>query len=539
MNETIDTFEKRMNYVCQVKNDITKLKKSDKIPTLEHIGSKKLLPRERIACLIDPGSPFLEFSPLAGFNMYDKKVHSGGIITGIGKIHNKLAMIICNDPTVKAGSYYPITIKKELRAQQIALDNKLPCIYLVDSGGANLDLQDEVFPDVDDFGGIFYNMANLSNRGIRQIAIVLGPSIAGGAYQPGMCDVNIISKPRGYVALAGSALVEAATGEHTEPSELGGADLHCKESGVCDQYAINEIDAITQARIQMKHLNINDVDFEKIVNCKKPRYDMKDVYGLLSSDLKQPFDIKQIIARIVDDSEFDEFKPLYGPSIVTGWGNIYGQTVGIIGNNGVIFTESAHKVYIYFILFFIFIFWQIDHFINLCNQDSVPLLFLHNVSGFMVGKKYERQGINKAGSNVLKSLVSSTNSKISLLIGGSYGAGNYGMCGRSFKPNFLYTWPSSRIAVMGAEQAANAMAGVKRRKYGNSIYIFNIIWLIEWSLEDDQKYVAEKLNSFNEQSDPYYASARLWDDGIIHPLQTREILGMSYIFILLIITIDF
>lgn len=505
MNEKIIKFENNMSYICQIKNDMSKLIKNDKKSTILHIGRKKLLPRERINLLIDPGSPFLELSPLAGYDMYDKKVYSGGIITGIGKIYNKLVMVICNDATVKAGSYYPITIKKELRAQEIAFENKLPCVYLVDSGGANLDMQDQVFPDRDDFGGIFYNMANLSYNGIRQIAVVLGPSIAGGAYQPGMCDINIISKPRGYVALAGSALVKAATGEDVPPEELGGADVHCRESGVCDQYAVDEIDAIQQARIQIKNLNVPEIEINKVKDVIEPRYKMEDVYGLISENLNESFDMRQIIARFVDDSEFDEFKPLYGTSVVTGWSKLYGNKIGIIGNNGVLFTDSSHKI---------------DHFIQICAQDNTPLLFLHNVSGFMVGKKYEKEGINKAGSNILKSLVETKNPKISLIIGGSYGAGNYGMCGRSFRPNFLYTWPSSRIAVMGSEQAANAMASVQKRKYKN-----------EWSIDRNKEYIKNKIDTFNNQSDPYYATARLWDDGIINPIKTRQILGLSYFYL--------
>ncbi len=470
-----------------------------------HVARGKLLARDRIRELIDDNSAFLELSQLAAHGVYeDEVVAAGGIITGIGHVAGQECMIVANDATVKGGTYYPVTVKKHLRAQTIAAENHLPCIYLVDSGGANLPRQAEVFPDREHFGRIFFNQANMSARNIPQIAVVMGSCTAGGAYVPAMADESIIVKEQGTIFLAGPPLVKAATGEEVSAEELGGADVHARESGVSDHYANNDHHALELARRAISRLNRTkpqQVDRAAVV---PPKYAAEELYGVIPADAKKPFDVREVIARIVDGSEFDEFKALYGATLVTGFARIYGYPVGIVANNGILFSESAQKG---------------AHFIELCGQRKIPLVFLQNITGFMVGKQYEAGGIAKHGAKMVTAVASVAVPKFTVIIGNSYGAGNYGMCGRAYDPRFLFTWPNSRISVMGGEQAAEVLVQVKRNQLEASGG--------EFSTEEEAKFKQPILDTYNEEGHPYYASARLWDDGVIDPAQTRDVLGMS------------
>ena len=470
----------------------------------KHLGRGKLLPRDRIDQLIDVGSPFLEVSQLAAYEVYDVPVPSAGIICGVGLVNGRHCMIIANDATVKGGTYFPLTVKKHLRAQDIALQNNLPCIYLVDSGGANLPQQDEVFPDKLHFGRIFYNQATMSSQGIPQIAVVMGSCTAGGAYVPAMADESIIVKQQGTIFLAGPPLVKAATGEEVSAEELGGADTHCRTSGVADHYAESDQHALLIAR-------------QCIANCPKPagntllrkdaalpRYPAEELYGVVGTDLRKPFDVRDVIARVVDDSQFDEFKALYGTTLVCGFSHIDGYPVGIVANNGVLFSESAQKG---------------AHFIELCCQRQIPLVFLQNITGFMVGKKYEAEGIAKHGAKMVTAVACAKVPKFTVIIGGSYGAGNYGMCGRAFEPNFMWMWPNSRISVMGGEQAAGVLTQVKRDQLAARGESF--------TAADEKAMRDPVLEQYEHQGHPYYASARLWDDGIIDPKDTRNVLSIA------------
>jgi len=469
-----------------------------------HLDRGKLLVRDRVNALLDPGSAFLEFSQLAAYQVYDDSVPCAGIITGIGRVAGQECVIVANDATVKGGTYYPITVKKHLRAQAIAQENNLPCIYLVDSGGANLPNQDEVFPDKEHFGRIFFNQANMSANNIPQIAVVMGSCTAGGAYVPAMADESIIVKEQGTIFLAGPPLVKAATGEEVSAEDLGGADVHCRTSGVTDHYAQNDHHALTIARTAIKHLNR---DKPMNISCQQvedPAYDGKEIYGIIPKDTRQPFDIREIIARIVDGSNFDEFKALYGNTLVCGFAHIFGYPVGIVANNGVLFGESAEKG---------------AHFIQLCGQRKIPLIFLQNITGFMVGKQYESGGIAKHGAKMVTAVATVKVPKFTVLIGGSFGAGNYGMCGRAYDPRMLFMWPNARISVMGGEQAAGVMAQVtrdKKAKLGEN-----------WSESDEQQLKQPIIDNYEHQGHPYYASARLWDDGVIDPADTRQVLGLA------------
>lgn len=469
-----------------------------------HTARGKLLPRDRVAQLLDVGSPFLEIGQLAALGQYDDQVPAAGLIAGIGRVAGIECMIIANDATVKGGTYFPLTVKKHLRAQEIALENRLPCIALVDSGGANLPNQDEVFPDRDHFGRIFYNQATLSSMGVPQVAAVMGSCTAGGAYVPAMSDYSIIVKGQGTIFLAGPPLVKAATGEVVTSEELGGADVHAKTSGVVDYLAHNDAHALDQVRRIIANLNWQK---PMPVACKpavKPLYAADELYGIVGADLKKPFDIRQVIARVVDGSMFDEFKEHYGATLVTGFAHIYGYPVGIVANNGVLFSESAQKG---------------AHFIELCSQRNIPLVFLQNITGFMVGKKYEAEGIAKHGAKMVTAVATSRVPKFTVIVGGSFGAGNYGMCGRAFQPRFLWMWPNARISVMGGEQAAGVLAQVREEalaKQGKPL-----------SDEEREAIKAPLRAQFEAQAHPYYASSRLWDDGIIDPKDTRRVLGLA------------
>ncbi|WP_374354133.1 carboxyl transferase domain-containing protein [Chitinimonas sp.] len=469
-----------------------------------HTARGKLLPRDRVAQLLDIGSPFLEIGQLAAHGQYDDQVPSAGLIAGIGRVSGVECMIIANDATVKGGTYYPITVKKHLRAQEIAMQNRLPCIALVDSGGANLPNQDEVFPDRDHFGRIFFNQANLSAQGVPQIAAVMGSCTAGGAYVPAMSDYSIMVKNQATIFLAGPPLVKAATGEVVSAEDLGGADVHAKISGVADYYAHNDAHALDQVRRIVANLNWQKPMTVAMKPVQAPLYPSEELYGIVGADLKKPFDIRQVIARIVDGSQFDEFKETYGATLVTGFAHIYGMPVGIVANNGVLFSESAQKG---------------AHFIELCSQRNIPLVFLQNITGFMVGKKYEAEGIAKHGAKMVTAVATSKVPKFTVVIGGSYGAGNYGMCGRAYSPNFLFMWPNARIAVMGGEQAAGVLAQVREEalaKKGQQI------------TEEEREAIKKPLrDQFESQSHPYYATSRLWDDGIIDPKDTRRVLGLA------------
>lgn len=470
----------------------------------KHIGRGKLLPRERVRQLLDVGSPFLELSQFAAYNMYDNQVPSAGIITGIGRVNGQECIIVVNDATVKGGTYFPETIKKHLRAQEIAEQNHLPCIYLVDSGGANLPQQDQVFPDRDHFGRIFFNQANMSAKGITQIAVVMGSCTAGGAYVPAMADESIIVKEQGTIFLGGPPLVKAATGEEVTAEDLGGADVHCRNSGVTDHYAVDDKHALGITRTIITHINKQKHQPWDVKKPIEPLYPKEELYGVIPTDARKPFDIREVIARVVDGSEFDEFKPLYGNTLICGFARIWGYPVGIIANNGILFSESALKG---------------AHFIELCCQRNIPLVFLQNITGFMVGKKYENGGIAKNGAKMVTAVACAKVPKFTVIVGGSFGAGNYGMCGRAYSPRFLWMWPNARISVMGGEQAASVLAQVKRDNFDRKG--------IEWSQEDEKQFKAPIEEMYETQGHPYYASARLWDDGIIDPADTRQVLGLG------------
>ncbi len=470
----------------------------------KHTARGKLLPRERVQMLLDPGTPFLEVAPLAALNMYNNDAPCAGVIAGIGRVNGVDCMIVCNDATVKGGTYYPMTVKKHLRAQEIAQQNRLPCIYLVDSGGANLPNQDEVFPDRDHFGRIFFNQANMSAQGIAQIAVVMGSCTAGGAYVPAMSDETIIVKNQGTIFLGGPPLVKAATGEVVSAEDLGGGDVHTRLSGVADHLAQNDLHALSLARQAVKNLNAHKAPNIATHTPVPPKYDAKELYGVIPTDTRKPFDVREIIARIVDGSEFDEFKARFGTTLVCGFARIEGMPVGIIANNGILFSESALKG---------------AHFIELCCQRKTPLVFLQNITGFMVGRKYENEGIARNGAKMVTAVATAAVPKFTIIIGGSFGAGNYGMCGRAYSPRFLWMWPNARISVMGGEQAASVLATVKRdgieAKGG------------QWSMEEEEAFKAPIKQQYEDQGHPYYATARIWDDGVIDPADTRRLLALG------------
>ncbi|MGR3814677.1 MAG: carboxyl transferase domain-containing protein [Cognatishimia activa] len=469
-----------------------------------HLSRGKMLPRERVANLLDPGSPFLEVGATAAHGMYDGAAPCAGAIAGVGRVMGHEVMVVCNDATVKGGTYYPMTVKKHLRAQEIAEECRLPCIYLVDSGGANLPNQDEVFPDRDHFGRIFYNQARMSAKGIAQIAVVMGSCTAGGAYVPAMSDVSIIVKEQGTIFLAGPPLVKAATGEVVSAEDLGGGDVHTRLSGVADYLAEDDAHALALARRAVGNLNIEKPKTVSWQSSEEPAYDPAEILGVVPTDLRQPYDIREVIARLVDGSRFDEFKPRFGETLVTGFAHVKGCPVGIIANNGVLFSESAQKG---------------AHFVELCSQRNIPLVFLQNITGFMVGRKYENEGIARHGAKMVTAVATTNVPKVTMLVGGSFGAGNYGMSGRAYSPRFLWTWPNSRISVMGGPQAAGVLATVKREaieRSGGS-----------WSEAEEAEFKQPTIDMFEEQGNPLYASARLWDDGIIDPRKSRDVLAMS------------
>ncbi|HWH84699.1 MAG TPA: carboxyl transferase domain-containing protein [Burkholderiaceae bacterium] len=473
-------------------------------PRRKHVARGKLLPRDRVEMLLDPDTPFLEVAPLAAQGMYDNAVPGAGLIAGIGRVSGLDCMIVCNDATVKGGTYFPVTVKKHLRAQEIALQNRLPCIYLVDSGGANLPNQDEVFADREHFGRIFFNQAQMSAQGIPQIAVVMGSCTAGGAYMPAMSDESIIVKEQGTIFLAGPPLVKAAIGEIVSAEDLGGGDVHTRLSGVADHLAQNDTHALAIARACVANLNRSKTHAQRLVAPRAPLFAPDELHGVIPTDTKKPYDVREIIARIVDGSEFDEFKARYGATLVTGFAHIEGMPVGIVANNGVLFPESALKG---------------AHFIELCGQRKVPLIFLQNITGFMVGRKYEAEGIAKHGAKMVTAVSTVNVPKFTVIIGGSFGAGNYGMCGRAYSPRFLWMWPNARIGVMGGEQASSVLASVKRdgiEARGGA-----------WSREEEAAFKQPILDQFEHQSQPYYSSARLWDDGVIDPAQTRQVLALA------------
>ncbi len=475
----------------------------------KHLARGKLLPRDRVDSLLDPGSPFLEFSPLAGCGVYQDPdgtdaAPGAGLITGIGRVSGQLCVVVCNDATVKGGTYFPLTVKKHLRAQEIAEQNNLPCIYLVDSGGANLPNQDEVFPDREHFGRIFFNQAQMSAKGITQIAVVMGSCTAGGAYVPAMSDESIIVKEQGTIFLGGPPLVKAATGEEVSAEDLGGADVHTRLSGVADHFAFNDGHALGIARRLVARLNRPSGRPADQPNFQSPRYDPSELYGVVPAESRHPYDVREVIARIVDGSAFDEFKARYGATLVTGFASIYGYTVGIIANNGILFSESAQKG---------------AHFIELCCQRKIPLVFLQNITGFMVGRRYENEGIAKHGAKLVTAVATAAVPKFTVIIGGSFGAGNYGMCGRAFSPRMLWMWPNARISVMGGEQAASVLATVRRdglKLKGQ-----------EWSAAEEEAFKNPIRAQYEREGHPYYATARLWDDGVIDPADTRRVLGLG------------
>ena len=470
----------------------------------KHLARGKLLPRDRVQMLLDPGTPFLELAPLAALNMYNNDAPGAGVIAGVGRVSGVDCMIVCNDATVKGGTYYPMTVKKHLRAQEIAQQNHLPCIYLVDSGGANLPNQDDVFPDRDHFGRIFYNQANMSAQGIAQIAVVMGSCTAGGAYVPAMSDESIIVKNQGTIFLGGPPLVKAATGEVVTAEDLGGGDVHTRLSGVVDHLAHNDMHALALARRSVANLNKKKPENGADKAPAAPKYAAEELYGIIPTDTRKPFDVREIIARIVDGSEFDEFKARFGTTLVCGFARIEGMQVGIIANNVILFSESAQKG---------------AHFIELCCQRKIPLVFLQNITGFMVGRKYENEGIARHGAKLVTAVATASVPKFTIIIGGSFGAGNYGMCGRAFNARFLWMWPNARISVMGGEQAASVLATVKRdgieAKGGT------------WSAEEEEAFKAPIRQQYEDQGHPYYASARLWDDGVIDPVDTRRVLALG------------
>ena len=465
-----------------------------------HLARGKLLPRERVRALLDPGSPFLELSQLAAYGMYDGEVPAAGLITGVGRIMGKECVVVANDATVKGGTYFPMTVKKHLRAQEIAGENRLPCLYLVDSGGAFLPAQDEVFPDREHFGRIFYNQARLSAAGIPQIALVMGSCTAGGAYVPAMSDESVIVRGQGTIFLGGPPLVRAATGEVVTAEELGGAEVHSRISGVTDHYALDDHHALGIARRIVGNLNRGKSLPVEVVPPREPLYPAEEIYGIIPPDTRRPYEVREVIARLVDGSELDEFKRLYGPTLVCGFARIWGYPVGILANNGILFSESALKG---------------AHFIELCAQRGIPLVFLQNITGFMVGRKYEAGGIAKDGAKMVTAVATSAVPKFTLIIGGSFGAGNYAMCGRGYSPRFLWMWPNARISVMGGEQAASVLAQVRRDR-DNS-----------WSEAAEEGFKAPIRTQYETQGHPYYASARLWDDGVIDPVDTRMTLALA------------
>jgi 3-methylcrotonyl-CoA carboxylase beta subunit len=471
---------------------------------VRHTSRGKLLPRERVEQLVDPGSPFLELSPLAAGGMYGDEAPAAGVITGIGRVSGRECVIVCNDATVKGGAYFPITVKKHLRAQEIAIENRLPCIYLVDSGGANLPHQSEVFPDREHFGRIFYNQATMSSRGIPQIASVMGSCTAGGAYVPAMSDETVIVRKQGTIFLGGPPLVKAATGEIISAEDLGGADVHARKSGVADHYAANDAHALQMVRDIVRNLNIVKKLALDVKALGEPAYDPAELDGIVPLDAREPYDVREVIARIVDGSEFDEFKKLYGETLVTGFARLHGIPIGIVANNGILFSESAQKA---------------AHFIQLCDQRGIPLVFLQNITGFMVGSKYETGGIAKDGAKMVTAVATARVPKFTVVIGGSYGAGNYGMCGRAYSPRFLFMWPNARISVMGGEQAASVLATVKRdamEARGET-----------WSPGEEAAFKTPIRDLYEREGSPYFSTARIWDDGIIAPSDTRRVLGLA------------
>jgi 3-methylcrotonyl-CoA carboxylase beta subunit len=473
-------------------------------PRAKHLARGKLLPRDRVERLLDPDTPFLEIAPLAALNVYNNDAPGAGLIAGIGRVAGVECMVVCNDATVKGGTYYPLTVKKHLRAQEIAAQNRLPCIYLVDSGGANLPNQDDVFPDRDHFGRIFFNQANLSAAGIPQIAVVMGSCTAGGAYMPAMSDESIIVKEQGTIFLGGPPLVKAAIGEVVSAEDLGGGDVHTRLSGVADHLAQDDMHALAIARASVARLNWRKQHTMALVPPRPPLYPGDELHGVIPTDTRKPYDVREIIARIVDGSEFDEFKARFGTTLVTGFAHIEGMPVGIVANNGILFSESAMKG---------------AHFIELCGQRKVPLVFLQNITGFMVGRKVENEGIAKHGAKMVTAVSTVNVPKFTVIIGGSFGAGNYGMCGRAYSPRFLWMWPNARISVMGGEQAASVLATVKRdgieAKGG------------QWSADEEAAFKRPILEQYEHQGHPYYASARLWDDGVIDPADTRRVLALA------------
>jgi len=500
-----NNFQYHQNLAQQLKNELAKVSEGGKEFSRQlHQSRGKLLPRERVNRLLDSGSPFLEISPMAAYGLYENEVPAAGIICGIGRVGGREVMVVANDATVKGGTYYPLTVKKHLRAQEIAMENRLPCIYLVDSGGAFLPLQDQVFPDRDHFGRIFFNQAKLSAEGIPQIAVVLGSCTAGGAYVPAMCDESVIVENQGTIFLGGPPLVKAATGVEVSSEELGGGEVHAKISGVVDHLARDDSHALEIARNIISGTDIQTTKTGSILEeINPPFYSINELYGILPSDLRQSYDVREVIARLVDGSEMQEFKSLYGTTLITAFAKIHGYRVGIVANNGILFSESALKG---------------AHFIELCGQRNIPLLFLQNISGFMVGKEYEHGGIAKDGAKMVMAVSCVNVPKYTIIIGGSHGAGNYGMCGRAYSPRMLWTWPNARISVMGGEQAASVLSQVKRDKLGEKN--------TNWSAEDEESFKKEIREQYENQGHPYYATGRLWDDGILDPLETRRVLGM-------------
>ncbi|MEA3381991.1 MAG: carboxyl transferase domain-containing protein [Pseudomonadota bacterium] len=509
INTKSETFIANAEHMQAQVNDL--LEKINKISqggsekaAQRHISRGKLLPRDRINALIDADTPFLEIGQLAAWEVYDDYVPCAGVVAGIGIVAGIECMIVANDATVKGGTYYPLTVKKHLRAQTIAEQNNLPCIYLVDSGGANLPRQDDVFPDREHFGRIFFNQANMSAKNIPQIAVVMGSCTAGGAYVPAMADESIIVKEQATIFLGGPPLVKAATGEVVTAEELGGGDVHTRISGVADHLANNDHHALSLARNAISRLNRKKPDYVDVADVKPPRYDTKEIYGIVPADSRQTYDVRDIIARVVDDSDFDEFKALYGTTLVCGFARIFGFPVGIVANNGILFGESALKG---------------AHFVELCAKRKIPLVFLQNITGFMVGKQYEHGGIAKHGAKMVTAVACANVPKLTVLIGGSFGAGNYGMCGRAYDPRFLFMWPNARISVMGGEQAAGVLAQVKRDQKARAGET--------WSEEEEKSFKQPVIDTYEKQGHPYYASARLWDDGVIDPADTRLVLGLS------------
>ncbi|MEH6527485.1 MAG: carboxyl transferase domain-containing protein [Sneathiella sp.] len=509
LNTRSDDFKANAAHMQSLVDDLT-----DKVNVIKqgggerardkHLSRGKLLPRERVRKLLDPGSPFMEFSQMAAWDMYGGDIHSAGLITGIGRVSGRECVVICNDATVKGGTYYPLTVKKQLRAQEIAQQNHLPCIYLVDSGGANLPNQQDVFPDREHFGRSFYNQANMSAMGIPQIAVVMGSCTAGGAYVPAMCDESIIVRNQATIFLAGPPLVKAATGEIVSAEDLGGGEMHSRTSGVTDHLAENDTHALEIARNIVANFNRPKPMPLEIRTPKEPLYDPKEIYGLIPPDMRTPFDVREIITRLVDGSEFDEFKKNYGTTLVTGFAHLHGYPVGIIANNGILFSESSLKG---------------AHFIELCCQRNIPLLFLQNITGFMVGQKYEAGGIAKDGAKLVTAVATAKVPKFTMIFGGSFGAGNYGMCGRAYSPRLLWMWPNARISVMGGPQAASVLATVKRdgmEARGET-----------WSAEEEAAFKTPVEEQYEKEGHPYFASARVWDDGIVDPAQSRRVFGLG------------